>query len=136
MQGHPKVAFSVDVLLGFGPSLDGSQSRPVNRYVRDFSETGRHLEHTPGSSSGPFLRACDVVLAGWFYMLDMPFSFAADTLTHPVTIPAALTRRDRPESPETAFKNAHSPTKSPILIPNIEAKAPTDAEESKGSPRD
>jgi hypothetical protein len=105
--------------------------------VRDFSETGRLLEHTPNTSTGPFFfRACDVALAGSFYMLDMPFSFVADTLTLPLTIPAALARRDRPESPETTFKDIYSPTKMPILIPNLEAKAPSDADASKDAPRD
>src|SRR6516162_8350333 len=50
--------------------------------------------------------------------------------------PVSLTRQNWPESPESSSKGPYSPTKSPILIPNIEAKAPSDAEASKGAPRD
>jgi uncharacterized protein YceK len=104
--------------------------------VRDFTETGRLLEHTPSSSSGPFLRACDVVLAGSFYTLDVPFSLLADTLTLPITIPASLTKQDRPESPQASYRDAYSPPKMPVLIPDVDAAGQAGGGTSTGSPRD
>jgi hypothetical protein len=104
--------------------------------ARDFTAAGRLLEHTPSTSSGPFFRACDVALAGSFYTFDVPFSFIADTLTLPVTIPDSLMRQDRPESPKTSYKDTYSPTKSPILIPTVDATAPAETNATKGARRD
>jgi hypothetical protein len=104
--------------------------------VRDFTEAGRLMEHTPGSANGPFRRACDVALAASFYTLDVPFSFLADTLTLPVTVPAALTRQDHPQTPKATYKDVYSPTKMPVLIPNVDATPPEAGETSAGTPRD
>ena len=92
--------------------------------VRDFTEAGRLLEHTPGSAAGPLRRACDVALAASFYTLDVPFSFLADTLTLPVTLPSALTREDRPAAPKSSYKDSYSPSRMPVLIPNVDSSAP------------
>jgi uncharacterized protein YceK len=133
--GKTALAASLALLSGCGTIMNFSDKGNGSIYggvVRDFSETGRLLEHTPSSSSGPFLRACDVALAGSFYTFDVPFSFVADTLTLPVTIPAALSRRDRPETQKNTYKDTYSP----ILIPNVDAAAPSEAEASKGAIRD
>ncbi len=132
------LAFSAYFLCGCGTMVNLSDKGKGDIYggvVRDFTEAGRLLEHTPSSSSGPFLRACDAAVALTSYTLDVPFSFIGDTLTLPLTLPAALSRQGRPERPETTYKDTYSPTKTPLLIPNVDA-APTDAEASKGAPRD
>src|SRR5262249_28047112 len=100
--------------------------------VRDFTETGRLLEDTPGSAASPVKRMGDVALAASFYTLDLPLSLVADTVTLPVTIPVSLTRQDRPDT-KASYKDAYSPSKMPVLIPDVDTSSSADGETSPGA---